>query len=1796
MTKRLFACVLVFALILSFVPAISQAVTAEGKLEEHTSHEGWINWGDDEAEWTTLPSSAGQYYLTHDVTLNGSHNLGANIHLCLNDHTITQTKSGARHFTLTEGKGITLSVYDCGTKGKLTGGTAANGASVNVSRTNTFNLYGGIIAGNNSTGDAVIYIQAANATRPTGGVFNMYGGEISGNKATNGIVYGAGGAAAYTNSQVNIYGGTIKGNTVSGSGGAIYGKTYGTIHVENAEITGNKGTNASAIYVQNNVQLTIKDSTITGNQGTASSAEGYCAAVYLTGATAKVTLSGNVTISGNTMKNTAIADLFINSSAGYDIETLYINELTGGNVRFGVKDKADSVTEASQVVALNGTQNSWQDGWLTYVDGAGEAKNVAYSANAGFFFGQTPGQEEPSDQHSHKLSTGHGDAVTFQPWESTTSLPTSGNYFLTENVSVSAVTEVDDDLNLCLNGKTVTQTTANRIFIVKENKKLNITDCSSDPGALTGGRNNNGSAVYVRDGAVFSLYGGRITNCAPVAASEQSGAPVYLRSATTAGATFNMYGGEITGNGGAKCWGGAVTNGGGHAANTVYVNIYGGKIYGNTALTGGAIRMKNAAVVTVSGGEIYDNTAKGSGGAIYLDGTAKLDLQGGNIHDNTAATSGAGIYMPTASTVTVSGGPVVMNNMIGEKLHNLYVGGNAAFTVGQMKAGAQIGLSRAESRNSDVISKNTVDPAALDYFAADNSDKYEVDLEQGYLALVEIDLDASHSHKPCKDASCTDHDTVLYKKWRKTDSLPTSGSYYLTGDVKLSAAASVSGDLNLCLNGFTVTAAEGKRVFTIAKGNTLNLTDCSAEPGALTGGTQTWGAAVNINVGATFNLFGGKITGNRNVATSGGIGAIYVQGAGSVFNMYGGEISGNEGVVGTIHTPSGITGTPMQINLYGGIICGNKCVKATTASGGTTGGNGGAVYVSANTLVTIDGGEICHNEAAGNGGGLFVNGKDAVVTMNSGKISGNKAVNGAGMILQTRSKFVFNGGQISENQATSGGGGIYASNTTEFEMKGGMFSGNRANNGAGFFCLRNTVTIDGGQVVGNEAANRAGGMVFQGATAEIRNLTVSENSSKEGTAAYIYRASYESGGETVYVPAKVDIYEGVLITKNRSQTDCGGILLANDDVVVTMHGGEISGNGGNNGAGVMIWKGATFIMKGGKITKHTVKSYGAGVYVSTGGAFKMEGGSISNNTAKGGAGIYLNRSAAVLSGGTVSGNTAKYEITWADGKEQKSGGNSGAIHLYGAELTLSGVNVTGNVAEGNGGAISTGRYTDSATGTYKDSKITMTAGSLSGNKATHGGAIITQTGAVFNFHGGTIANNEASVAGAGIYVSTKSALNMTGGRVVNNSAKSNGAGIYCLRSTVNITGGEIGNNKAVANSANLMVNGSTCVVNVKNVKIYGGEAKTGAAIVIQSKGTLNMENCQIYGNKTVSGHGGAVYVSNKSHGNFTGCKFFDNQSASYGGAVLVNNFAYANFKDCEFYENTAAKQGGAVWCSVASKSTMEDCTLTKNTAQYRGGAITCKGDLAMTNCVVAGNTAGTDGGGIHTDINTTSGSGKMEGLILKNCRIEDNVAANQGGGLFIHKGCKVTVYDSRITGNTAGLEGGAMWVFEDLELHGATITGNTSGGEGYAVYMYDANYDGHSYYNSHNKLSGNVIIRDNQGGDLWMGPDVLFAITADGLGQDTHIELAMDSGVVTNRIFGAFHYEGGDQVYTITYGDRSVTDPEYDATLVKSEQIRQEPQTSNDTLLFVSIGVVALAAVAVMVLVLLKKKKETVKE
>ena len=94
-----------------------------------------------------------------------------------------------------------------------------------------------------------------------------------------------------------------------------------------------------------------------------------------------------------------------------------------------------------------------------------------------------------------------------------------------------------------------------------------------------------------------------------------------------------------------------------------------------------------------------------------------------------------------------------------------------------------------------------------------------------------------------------------------------------------------------------------------------------------------------------------------------------------------------------------------------------------------------------------------------------------------------------------------------------------------------------------------------------------------------------------------------------------------------------------------------------------------------------------------------------------------------------------------------------------------------------------------------------------------------------------------------------------------------------------------------------------------------------------------------------------------------------------------------------------------------------------------------------------------------------------------------------------------------------------------------------------------------------------------------------------GLGEDTKIFVTLDKGVLTNRVFGAYNYEGGNQEYTITYGDRSVTDPEYDATLIVKAEKTENTEKDGDLLLYVGIGVIGLVAIAAVVLLILKKKK-----
>ena len=63
-------------------------------------------------------------------------------------------------------------------------------------------------------------------------------------------------------------------------------------------------------------------------------------------------------------------------------------------------------------------------------------------------------------------------------------------------------------------------------------------------------------------------------------------------------------------------------------------------------------------------------------------------------------------------------------------------------------------------------------------------------------------------------------------------------------------------------------------------------------------------------------------------------------------------------------------------------------------------------------------------------------------------------------------------------------------------------------------------------------------------------------------------------------------------------------------------------------------------------------------------------------------------------------------------------------------------------------------------------------------------------------------------------------------------------------------------------------------------------------------------------------------------------------------------------------------------------------------------------------------------------------------------------------------------------------------------------------------------------------------------------------------------------------------------IYTVTYGDRSTREPEYEAPIDSAQTPAENTQNAKgDVWLYVGIGVFGLAVVAVVVLLITKKKK-----
>lgn len=602
--------------------------------------------------------------------------------------------------------------------------------------------------------------------------------------------------------------------------------------------------------------------------------------------------------------------------------------------------------------------------------------------------------------------------------------------------------------------------------------------------------------------------------------------------------------------------------------NHVCTNTDKGTVY----VTGGVLTME-------AGSVIRNNTTAGNGGGVNCS-VGSFIMHGGTITGNTAA-KGGGVYSKSCpknddsttdegkgfvigdrTAIDRSGVIRIENNTLSDgTANNVYVGlysksydGNTTDTSANpcaMQCGTFDAAKSYIGVSAEIVPSLVVKHASSTMQAAFHSDNgaYALTSGSGGLWLKGAE-DGTHTHCVCGAEHYTHTNHADKTTWTGVSSLKAiteAGNYYLLNDVEVESNGSstmysdpyvwqpVNG-VKLCLNGHSIIGKNSNErgMIEVNNGGTFDLTDCKGN-GTVTHGKDFWGKqtkgrGVDIGYGsssttATFNLWGGSITGN--VCNNSGGGVVVYSGT---FNMYGGKITDN-----------------------------TAGLKKENGNGA-----GGGVYVDMRGTFNLYRGEISENTAVLQGGGgvyVYNTGKftmhDGLITRNTVTLIDkstyeNSTDYGGGGVLN-RGTFTMKNGTISDNtvvpfsdDGTQGGGGVYNARGT-FTMENGTITRNQALN---YTDSRTDAAAD------EDACGNGGGLYnASGATATIMNATITENISsarrdgKNGEGAGIFTKGTLYIGTTS--SSVVEIIDNEAKLGSDELSGGGGVCVRSDNVKLT---------------------------------------------------------------------------------------------------------------------------------------------------------------------------------------------------------------------------------------------------------------------------------------------------------------------------------------------------------------------------------------------------------------------------------------------------------------------------------------------------------------------------------------------------------------------------------------------------------------------------------------------------------------------
>lgn len=495
-----------------------------------------------------------------------------------------------------------------------------------------------------------------------GGTFKTY--DDADKTKHGGIIMNNGGAKAI----ITINGGTFYGNDCTGRGGVIHASSYpvyingGTFYAANtanggvlcttgnAFITGGtfigsddgsiKSTNGGLIYSSGNL-------TITGGVFKNGNDVNGGPNIYFEGNETKtLTIAGTADIAGETIvyrKNaTTQTNLVVGGKALVDFTRGEFSK--SRNLRLAmVKVYLNEVGE-TPIADLTNTSSALYS--LTY-DCAG---NVT-----GIIAGTTPQMDDHDFDATGKCTkcgeqaegetrcvNGHATATEceaagctaeikfFRPWEETTSLPTAGAWYLTENVTVTTNTNLAGELALDLNGKTITRMGAfDNIQVYGAGfNKLHLGDSAATAGTIT-------VNVDALEGGIVKSVNGMLSSSSP--SGDKRGTMIIDRITVDASAVKdNLYIGNW------KTEESHLTNA--EKSTAVALTDGAGKtlVYLNKALESGGVPLVRTAInagAIIAGGDLIINGAtikgyqhtQGRGTAIGSWGKATVTINEGSV-------------------------------------------------------------------------------------------------------------------------------------------------------------------------------------------------------------------------------------------------------------------------------------------------------------------------------------------------------------------------------------------------------------------------------------------------------------------------------------------------------------------------------------------------------------------------------------------------------------------------------------------------------------------------------------------------------------------------------------------------------------------------------------------------------------------------------------------------------------------------------------------------------------------------------------------------------------------------------------------------------------------------------------------------------------------------------------------------------------------------------------------------------------------------------------------------------------